>query len=520
MQTFELSEAKKNQVASEIAQRILDNAQVSQPVDGEHLQRFTAFPQINQFLLFQVYQVWQLQIARFRHSYFDFDHPEVEKQLQVLQNLLSRHITIKAADMKPLLRNAVYNNLSLLLDPEESLRNFFFAQQEQVPRSRYAGLAPFFHDFDFAVGSILRYHEKQGLDTIDKDLFAVKLNKVFELFEERGNDLDSYRASRIEALTGRSLQTLADEDEHERKAEKVAEQRLMAEAEEQARLEAEKARKAAEAEAEAARAEAEARRQAEEAETRRRQTSFFDSLSVNAPVIELDSPPEVEEPLLPLAPVVDEQVEEIELPAEEPAVEAVVESHPEPEKPVEEEKTVQTIADKLAATRETVADKLKDAKNTLADNFTKEGKENKTLIERLANGQPETEKPVEIAAPAPQEVKEESKVEEIVEETKNTVEEKLKETLPENAGGSVLDRFRKQNSEPAPEVEEAKPKTLADRLREEKSREKEAAPKIKVAAPLDANGEIVADDIPVHKQYQFVQKVFGGNHAALPRHHR
>jgi hypothetical protein len=533
MNIFELSEAKKNQLASEITDRILSETAELRPVDGELLQRFTSFPQVNQFLLFQVYQVWQLQMARFRHSYFDFDHPEVEKQLQVLQNLLSRHITIKPADMKPLLRNAVYNNLSLLANPEESLQNFFFAQMEQVQRGRYASLAPFFHDFHFAVGSIMRYHEKQGLDTVDKDVFAIKLNKVFELYEERGNRLDDYRRKRLEALTGKSLDALMEEDRSEREAEQHAQNALLEQAKERERLEAEKARKAAEAEAEAARAEEDARRQAQEAEARRRQTSFFDSFSVNAPVIELDSPPEIEEPIVEA--FADTQAEEISLSStEEKASEAetpaiadetltVEVEVPEevPQAPVKSaEKTVSTIADKLAETRETIADKLKADQSTVADKILKEGKESKTLIERFAGAaedkEPEEEKPAavteEIKETIAEKVEEASEV--IAEEVKEDIEEITEDKKEEAAdiGGSVLDRFRKKAEETASGPAFEKPKTLADRLREE-SNGASTAPKTKVAAPLDANGEIIADDIPVHKQYQFVQKVFGGNHA-------
>lgn len=511
MKKFDLSEAKKNQLAAEITQQILDEANLTHAVNGERLQHLTRFPQVNQFLLFQVYQVWQLQVARFRHSYFDFDHPEVENQLQVLQNLLSRHITIKVEDMQPLLRNAVYNNLALLINPEESLKNFFFTQLEQVPRSRYEALSPFFHDFDFAVGSIQGYHEKQGLDTVDRDVFAVKLNKVLELYEGRGNNLHDYRASRLEALVGRPLAKLQEEDQADAKAREEAQARLSEEAQKKAKIEEERARKAAEAREEAAQAEEAMRRQAEEADARRRQTSFFDTLSVSAPVIDLDAPAEADEPIIVEATIPVSKVKKEKV-APKPAIEKV-------EKEVKAEKQ-ETIAEKLASTRATVADKLKEAQETVADKFTSQ---DETIISKLGVNkaeEPTVSKPEPLPKTIEPKVEEKVPVEEVVVpkepievvvEEKAATEEKVeavKEEVNEKAN-SVLDRFSKQNDEPAEkeEQEEAKPLTVADRFR--KNPETPAKP---ISNRVQGT-EIIADDIPVHKQYQFVQKVFGGNHA-------
>ncbi|MFK7970440.1 MAG: hypothetical protein AB8F95_08740 [Bacteroidia bacterium] len=497
MQNFQLSEAKKNQLAATIAKRLMSEAQEVHSVNGDHLQRYTSFPQVNQFLLFQVYQVWQLQIARFRHSYFDFDHPEVENQLQVLQNLLSRHIHIAPADMEPLLRNAVYNTLSLLCEPEENLKSFFFSQKESIPLSRYETLVPFFHDFDFAVHSILRYHEKQSLETLDRDVFAVKLDKVFELYEGRGNSIADYRQARLEALTGKTLNALKQEDDEARKAREVAQAELSAAAEAQAKLEAEKARKAADAEAEARRIEEAARQQAQAAEALRRQTSFFDGLTASAPVIDLETPPGANEPL-----------EVPEPPKPEPKPEPKAKAPAKTKNVSQKAPKKETIADKLAATRDTVADKLRETKGTVADTFVQKPE---SVMDKLGSkeDEPIVSAPVEIELPEPKEVAvPEPKVVEAAAEKVKEAKAEVKEVTEDlgSEGLSVLEKLRKKPEPKAEEVVAEKPKTVADRFKKD-------TPAKSAPASSGPGKEIVPDEIPVHKQYQFVQKVFGGNHA-------
>jgi len=279
MKNIHISETKLNQLASEISNRLFESHYFNQDsISGEALNNFCDHEQINKFLLFQVYQVWQLQISRFKHPYFNFDHPEVKDLLARLQNLLSRNIAINKDDFKSLLYKAVLNNLRLLTNPKASLQEFFFQNQDKISVQVYEKYIPFFSDFDFVTNSILRYFKKNEIKIAEKDVFSLKFDRVLEVYNQRSeqND-DTYRSLRFYKLTGHRLDEVIKADQEEAAASKKRE-----EIEEANRKMSEKEAKEAEAARIALekRKEEEDRRQ-EEVDEKKETRSFLDKIAGN-----------------------------------------------------------------------------------------------------------------------------------------------------------------------------------------------------------------------------------------------
>lgn len=572
MKKIQLSETKLNQLATEISDRLYESHYFNQDkITGNALNHFCDHEQINKFLLFQVYQVWQLQISRFKHPYFDFDQPEVNRLLGQLQNLLSRNISIKKDDFKPLLFKAVLNNLRLLTDPKTALQQFFFEKQEKISVSLYEKYTPFFSDFDFVINSILKYYHKNEIKQAEKDVFLLKFDRVLEVFNQKSeqND-DTYRSLRFLKLTNRRLDEVIAEDEIETK-EREAKARLESEKRKEEALKAEqKAKRKAE---EARKQEEEARRKAEEekreaeiqakAEKEKVKKSFFDELSGDTDkIIELEDETipadqkDSDETKASSGTIADSVKEEepvwkkLQNQVDTPPTQAEIlkenskgnkesslmdrlshkedksdkekqdrkseqkelpkaEENPKVEKPQEEAKQeppkgILGAAREEAKGTETILNKAVEGKEeestpSVLETASNTEKKPTSLVDLLKSREKDS---TEKASSKPQETpaKEEAKPEPKAEETST-------------GSGSLLDRFRQQttpaaSTSPIEASKSEESKTLADKLKDQQSSSK--SQKSEPANTVQSKN-IKPDDIPIHKQYRYVQKVFGGN---------
>jgi hypothetical protein len=437
MEAIQLPEEKLNQLAQQISERLSQTHFFEQgTVRGDQLRQFSPNAQVNNFLLFQVFQAWELQLAKLSHPFFNLEHPEIAATIQTLKNQISQHIEIRREDFIPVLQRAVFNNLKLILDPAQFLSGFFFSQKEKLSLEAYRRFALFFSDMDFVVNSILKYYEKSGSDTVEKDVFLVKMSKVVDIYNQKSpRGFDDYRADLFRKLTGEDLDRLREELKRREQESEEALRRAEAarrQAEEEARRREEAARR--QAEEEARRREEEARRQAEE-EARRK--SLFDSLQVSGDVFDLDEEGNAPAPLAPA-------------PAPAPLPPSVSESKPifvsqAPPAPAEGE--FLEVAETLDPEKRDEPAPLPSREPTTSylDRFLSHKKSE--------NG----------AATAPA-------------------------SIPDR-NPSILDRFQDKSRSAAEQT--GGQKQIADQFAQSR--------KIKL------------DEIPIHKQYQFVQKVFEGN---------
>ncbi|MDX2250032.1 MAG: hypothetical protein SF052_24830 [Bacteroidia bacterium] len=507
MRKITLPEEKLNELAQQISERMLSNHFFEKGViRGEELKGFSDHSQINKFLLFQVFQVWDMQIAKLKHPYFDFDQADIQESLKALKNSLSQHIRISEEDFKPMLKRAVYNNLRLILDPKEAITSFFFHQGEKISFEVYQRYSQFFSDLGFVISSILKYYQKNNIDTVEKDVYFLKMEKVIEVYDKKSEkDFDAYRADLFESLSGVKLSSILDEitsrerqaEEAKRRQEEDARQKEeeARQKEEEARRKEEEARLLAE---EAKRKEEEARRREEEERKRReeearrkkeeeaKKASFFDTLANGDEAFDLDLD---EEDILSPKP---------EVVAKEETIEVVV---PE-EKPV--------VKTEIPVVEIPVA-KIPEPKDEVL--------EMSEAFEPKPQAEPKPEPKPEVKPEPKPEVKPEPKVEKtgvsasVVEEVLEMMEKPMETVVPpkKESTMSFLDRFlnEKENGK-APETRTDKPTSILDKINETTAKTTGDAPK-QILDKLNGSRKIKLDEIPIHKQYQYVQKVFDGN---------
>lgn len=553
MKSIHLPEEKLNELAQKASERMISTStlDVTLPTSGDVLKAFSSHNQINKFLIFQVFQVWDMQINKLKHPYFNLEGEEIQGTLTTLKSQISQHIEISPADFKPMLERAVYNNLKLIFNPKEAFGNFFFINQDSISIDLYKKYAQFFSDLDFVVNSILRFYEKNELKEIDKEGFFEKMDKVLDIFNKKSEEsFDNYRANIFQKITGQSIDSVMNEvnlskqvEEEEAKKKAAAEEEAKKKAEEEARLKAEEeAKKKAEEEARI-KAEEEAKKKAEEEARKKAEEEAKRKAEEEArKKAEEEARKKAEEEAKKKA------EEEARIKAEEEAKkkaeeEAKRKAEEEAKRKAEEEAKKQDVSffDEIESKPDTVFDLDFDEDvaaqaNKLdleKENILNKVEEAKEVVDKskIPDPEPITDKAPIIELKNLSKEATETVEDEFIEMAKNMepkVEEtpKVEEPVAKGNGESTvsfLDRFlskEKKNgkSEKAAPIAETieKPTSVLDKLNEkaktvvETVNQKEDSPK-QVLDNLNGSRTIKLDEIPIHKQYQYVQKVFEGN---------
>ena len=529
MESILLSEEKLNALAEQASKRISDTHYYQNgAVRGDQLKDFCGHDQINRFLLFQVYQVWGMLSAKLKHPYFDFENEEVKQSMGQLQNVLSRHISIKQEEFQPLLKKSVYNTLKLSLSPKEALSTFFFANQDKISVDTYQQYLPYFSDFNFALYSILQYYRKNEIMHIEKDVFFLKFDKAAKLYEEKsGGSIQRYREDIVGKITGKNMKDIAEEAAQEQRLRQIEEQLLLQQAEEERRsLEAGERQK----QEEAARLLAEQHRLQLE-EEQRKQSSFFDQFTTNTsdtyfeieedaeavgkslepilteekPIVTSPMKEEASEKTIPLIVTNEEIIEKPNIPLEEtPAIAVETEQH----KPTLLEKLFgkkeessegkENIVTDIQEKSSSIFDQLRNKAENVVENVKENvGIENVTeksssIFDQLRNK----------AEDVVENVKENVGIENVTEKSSSIFDQlrNKAENVVEDVKESIGVQKTVEDTPVNKENEEEKPKTLADVLKEKQ-----------IHSTISYGGKLKIDQIPLHKQFQYVQKVFGGN---------
>lgn len=489
MNTTVVSEAQLLSLTERISAKLLSEHPISaESISGEEIKSFFPHGQLNSFLLFQIYQVWDQRVQQLKHPYFDFSSEDVQEVLESLKNRLAHHISVDAESFTSLVDRSVANTLGFIIAPKNGFKQFFYPQGQDLAIDQLEQYSHFFSDWDFVVNSILKYCQKHEKNTISWEDFSNKMERVLDIYEQKkGQSILEYRKSLYHSLTGEDLETFLADIEQRRKEE--AEAQRAKEEEERRQQEIEAARKRAEEEQKRLEAERVAREEEErlrkEAEANKK--TIFDDLGGSGETLDLDD--DFEEPA-PKA--VEEVVEEVTSEVEE-VVEETVEEVKEEVVQVDEDKEFLEMAASLEPVKEpepeveepkTTLDRLSNGASTFLDRFQAKKEEAEESVEEVSEKVEETI----------EETKEE--ITEVVEKPAPPVapvfENHVSETVEEDKSASILDNIQEKSQ------------TVADKFAEQTRARK-------LHESINGNQKIKLDEIPIHKQYQYVQKVFGGN---------
>ena len=498
-------------------------------ITGQEIVKFAPHKQINSFILFQIYQDWNAHVQNFRHPYFDFDHEEVNEGLTRFLNMLSQHIQIKETDFRPLLEKAIYNTIKLILNPAEVFNKFFFMNHDQISINLFRKHAPYFSDYDFIIQSMLKFYGKNQIQVVEKQVFFEKMERVIAIFESReDNNIDKYRSYLFNKATGKELTSIqgttplsGSQPEFiptRRKpvaptSSPVPPPKSTGKSENMANSQPEKPSSGSSVapstpavnEELTGQRKAETRGKQSDKEKEQQAEAEPKSPTPKAVVPPKAQPPAVEETKQPTTTADPE-------PVDQPASENV---KPTPVENIDESKS-KPIHQLLAERKQTksnapsLAERLNQEKaerRTLADSFQKKEVLNQTYSPELQTPEPEPVTTAESATlksdaapttPDPAEI-----AASFIEEQEPPTSELPKSSTHETQGFDLFSQAPKKEKPASLFSEEAPKPTLGKQFQSEERPEA-------LHESLAPQRAIKLEQIPVHKQFQFVQKLFGG----------
>jgi hypothetical protein len=214
MKSIQISESRFNQLAGDVSRRLMDAYPFPGGViRGEDIANFSAHKQVNNFVLFLIYQDWNNQFGRFINPNFDFDHADVREAMKKFLNVLSRHIKVRKEDFGRMVEKSVFNSLKLTLNPEEAFKGFFFQGTDRIPVETFQRYAGYFSDYDFALQSILKFLQKNQAKLLQREVFLEKFNKVCDIFDSmEGKSIVALQRFMFSRLTGLDLEQVIAQD--------------------------------------------------------------------------------------------------------------------------------------------------------------------------------------------------------------------------------------------------------------------------------------------------------------------
>lgn len=127
--------AKCAQYGRRLAARLCDQHFGSQPnatLDGPAILKFTPVRQVNLLVVRQLLSQWQMETAKLRSPYFDFEAAPVQAALTQFMNVLSRHIRLDRSAFEPLLATAAADTLGIVADPVGTFKRLLLGESEAI----------------------------------------------------------------------------------------------------------------------------------------------------------------------------------------------------------------------------------------------------------------------------------------------------------------------------------------------------------------------------------------------------
>jgi hypothetical protein len=163
-----------------------------QKISGKEILSLSPIPQVNLFVIRELFKAWRMETGKQKSIYFDNDHPDVTEALSNYMGVLSNHISIDKAHFAPLLKKAVNETLLVIFDPYD-----FFSMLVGGDRDKLE-LAPFKEEIKYLkinkgpLERMLQKLEEKKVEEIPgNEAFAI-LDQILEEVNFTPEDLDGY----------------------------------------------------------------------------------------------------------------------------------------------------------------------------------------------------------------------------------------------------------------------------------------------------------------------------------------
>lgn len=162
-------------------------------ITGDQILSFSNVKQINLFVIRILFSKWQKEQEKLKSSFFDYNHPEVEKALKDFLNVLSRHISLTKEDFYPLLKLACIKTIQVLYAPYDFFMQEISGDSEgKVNVQRLKESSKYLKINNGFFTALLEAVEKTGKQELEAQEAKKILEEIFLNYQGDPEDTDLY----------------------------------------------------------------------------------------------------------------------------------------------------------------------------------------------------------------------------------------------------------------------------------------------------------------------------------------
>lgn len=157
-------------------------------IQGKEVLSFSEIKQVNLFIVKIIFEKWKDEMKKLKSPYFNYTHPTVSEALDNFMNILSQHIHIQKNDFYPLLVEATYDTLLLVLEPSQYfLHEFKKVSNHTVNLTRLKDIAKYLTINKGLMGVLIEKMRERNVE----ELHNKEMRQLFsEVYEENKNYIE------------------------------------------------------------------------------------------------------------------------------------------------------------------------------------------------------------------------------------------------------------------------------------------------------------------------------------------
>ncbi|MCS7162651.1 MAG: hypothetical protein NZ958_04915 [Bacteroidia bacterium] len=172
-----------------------------------HLQEDFPCEQVVRLILFQVES--RALAALHEIGYWDGQDGNLTIWMGDFLRRAREKLAIHPVRLPPLLFNAIFHTLNILLEPQRTLAQFYFSHRTALTLGEFDFYSQYVYYFDFIPAALLSYAQKNSLSVIDKALWEEKVPRILQVYEEETQErIEAYQQRFLEKITQQSWTNL------------------------------------------------------------------------------------------------------------------------------------------------------------------------------------------------------------------------------------------------------------------------------------------------------------------------
>jgi len=169
-------------------------------ITGKEILSLCNLPQINLFIIKEIFKSWKEETRRHKSIYFDNEDPEVREALNNYMTVVSNHIRVDQVYFAPLLKKSVSQTLLVIFNPYDFFSMLITGKNNKLDVSSFREEIKYLKINKAPLERMLQKLEEQGVREMPgNEAFAI-LDQILEEVNFNPEDLEGYIGKFSEVL--------------------------------------------------------------------------------------------------------------------------------------------------------------------------------------------------------------------------------------------------------------------------------------------------------------------------------